>query len=254
MRRYINHIMNFKQDIRQATSGLVGEELRKKLYTMYSPLSIGDYKKYSYKNMRKILYSEISMCDIYGGHKLDEVQKSHVNCEHIWPQSFFKGRSPMKSDMNHCFASQYKLNTHRSNKKFDEIDDDEAEYLTELGEKQCDDTDEEIDSEDEQHVDNGELCEKSNYNKTFEPRDVSKGNIARAIAYFNTMYPRYELNKVIDVDTLIDWHHEDPVDESERKRVDVIFQHQHNLNPFIVCPELLSRVYLTIDLQTTKSS
>ena len=150
----------------------------------------------------------------------------------------------MKSDMNHCFASQYKLNTHRSNKKFDEIDDDEAEYLTELGEKQCEDTNEEFVSDGKQARYNGELCEKSNYNNTFEPRDVSKGNIARAIAYFNTMYPAYDMQNVIDVDTLVDWHHEDPVDESERKRVDVIFKHQHNINPFIVCPELLSRVYI----------
>jgi hypothetical protein len=34
----------------------------------------------------------------------------------------------MKSDLNHCFASQSRLNYPRSNKKFDETDDDEAEF------------------------------------------------------------------------------------------------------------------------------
>ena len=195
------------------------------------------------------------MCDIYGGHKLDELPKKHINCEHIWPQSFFKGRSPMKSDMNHCFASQYKLNTHRSNKKFDDIDEN-GEYLTDNGETIPKETGEETDEEtgtdseeqdeEEHETDDGELCEKSNYNQTFEPRDVSKGNIARAIAYFNVMYPKYDMNKVIDVRTLLEWHHADPVDESEHKRVDVIFKHQHNLNPFIVCPELVSRLYVVV--------
>ena len=161
----------------------------------------------------------------------------------------------MKSDMNHCFASQYKLNTHRSNKKFDDIDEN-GEYLTDNGETIPKETGEETDEEtgtdseeqdeEEHETDDGELCEKSNYNQTFEPRDVSKGNIARAIAYFNVMYPKYDMNKVIDVRTLLEWHHADPVDESEHKRVDVIFKHQHNLNPFIVCPELVSRLYVVV--------
>jgi endonuclease I len=203
--------------------------------------------------MRKILYSELlSNGDIYGGHSLEDVPKEHINCEHVWPQSFFKGRSPMKSDMNHCFASHYKLNTHRSDNKFDEIDDDEAQYLNEVGEKvddDCSDSDSDGDDElegdvEEKQGDRGKFCEKSNYNNTFEPRDVSKGNIARAIAYFNTMYPKYDISKVIDIRTLIDWHHADPVDGGERKRVDIIYEHQKNLNPFIVCPELVSRVYL----------
>jgi endonuclease I len=245
--------MNHREYIIQATNGLVGDELKTKLYEMYSPLCNGEYKRFSYKAMRKILYSELLSTngDIYGGHNLENVPKAHINCEHVWPQSFFKGRSPMKSDMNHCFASHYKLNTHRSNKKFDEIDDDEAEYLNQVGEKVDDeclstgsDSDLEDEVEEENQIDSGELCEKSNYNNTFEPRDVSKGNIARAIAYFNTMYPKYDISKVIDIRTLIDWHHADPVDGGERKRVDVIYEHQRNLNPFIVCPELVARVYL----------
>jgi endonuclease I len=228
--------MNLRSEVIRETNGLVVEELKRKLYTMFSPLCSSVYKKHSYRTMRRILYSELCATDIYGGHDINANEKT-INCEHVWPQSFFKGRSPMKSDMNHCFASQYRLNTHRSNKKFDEIDDDDAAFLDENG-NWLENLDEDIEIDD--------LCEKSNYNNTFEPRDVSKGNIARAIAYFNTMYPAYDMNKVIDVPILLQWHHEDPVDDVERQRVDVIYTHQHNINPFIVCPELVSRVYITV--------
>jgi endonuclease I len=226
--------MNRRDEILRETNGMVGDELKYKLYTMFSPMCSSVYKRHSYGHMRRILYSEVCKTDIYGGHSIDSTPTHQINCEHVWPQSFFKGRSPMKSDMNHCFASQSRLNTHRSNKKFDEIDDDEAEFLDTHGNR-VRDSDDESDVED--------YCEKSNYDNTFEPIDVSKGNIARAIAYFNTMYPKYNLNQVIEIPVLLQWHQDDPVDDAEKHRVDVIHKHQHNLNPFIVCPELVSRVY-----------
>jgi len=45
-------------------------------------------------------------------------------------------RTPMKSDMNHCFSSQFKLNT-QATKEMDEIDDDveplSSNHLAALG-------------------------------------------------------------------------------------------------------------------------
>ena len=240
--------MELRSKIISETNGLVGDELRSKLYEMFSPLSMPDFNRLSYEKARKILYSEIATVDIYGGHALDSISKKKINCEHVWPQSFFKKKYPMRSDLNHCFASQHKLNTHRSDKKFDEIDDDEAQFLDENGKKihpnDVDSSDDEDTTSDE--LDFGNLSEKSNYNNTFEPRDVSKGNIARAVAYFNTMYPKYDISKVIDIPVLLSWHHQDPVDDGERKRVEVILNHQKNINPFIICPELVSRIYLVL--------
>ena len=241
--------MELRSEIIRETNGLVGQELKNKLYELFSPLHNKEYNRLSYEKARKVLYSEIATVDIYGGNALDTISDNHINCEHIWPQSFFKKKYPMKSDLNHCFASQYKLNTHRSNKKFDEIDDDEAQFLDENGKPfDPDDDDSSNDEEfsDDEELDLANLSEKSNYNNTFEPRDVSKGNIARAVAYFNTMYPKYDMNKVIDVPVLLTWHHQDPVDEGERKRVDVIYKYQNNVNPFIICPELVSRIYLEL--------
>ena len=240
--------MELRSKIISETNGLVGDELRSKLYEMFSPLSMPDFNRLSYEKARKILYSEIATVDIYGGHALDSISKKKINCEHVWPQSFFKKKYPMRSYLNHCFASQHKLNTHRSDKKFDEIDDDEAQFLDENGKKihpnDVDSSDDEDTTSDE--LDFGNLSEKSNYNNTFEPRDVSKGNIARAVAYFNTMYPKYDISKVIDIPVLLSWHHQDPVDDGERKRVEVILNHQKNINPFIICPELVSRIYLVL--------
>ena len=227
--------MNTREAILSETNGLMGDELKHKLYMMYSPLQNKSYVTLSYRNMRRILYEKIAVRDIYGGHDL-KGGDTKINCEHVWPQSFFRGKLPMKSDLNHCFASQYKLNTHRSNKKFADIDDEEAQFLDDFGEK-IDLYEDTIDENED------ELCEKSNYDDTFEPGDVSKGNVARAVAYFNTMYPQYDMRQVMDVETLLEWHHKDPVDDNERNRVDTIFEHQRNLNPYIVCPELVSRVY-----------
>ena len=177
--------------------------------------------------MKKILESELpDEKGLYGGNSKGEYK---MNCEHVWPQSFFKGKYPMKSDMNHCFFTNSRLNSHRNSYRFLDIESVDAQVIDKTGKK----TD----------VIVGDCSIKCNYDRTFEPRDVSKGNVARAIAYFNTMYPDYDMSKVIDTETMIKWHKEDPVSEGERLRTNVIYKHQHNLNPYIVCPELLEIVY-----------
>ena len=46
-----------------------------------------------------------------------------------------------------------------------------------------------------------------------------------------------------DLATLLQWHIDDPVDDFERNRNNVIFGYQNNRNPFIDHPELVSYVY-----------
>jgi endonuclease I len=43
--------------------------------------------------------------------------------------------------------------------------------------------------------------------------------------------------------TLIQWHYEDPVDERERNRNDVVYIYQNNRNPFIDHPEYVSYIF-----------
>nr|QOI90544.1 hypothetical protein HWQ62_00413 [Pyramimonas orientalis virus] len=204
--------------------------IKKLLYDMFSPLVSCDYVEVSYYEMKKILCRELpNELGLYGG---CSIETNRMNCEHVWPQSFFHGEYPMKSDMNHCFFTHSKLNSHRSTYKFENLDHDRnTHYLDSYG-----------NVVERTNIETG-FSKKSNYDRSFEPLDISKGNIARAIAYFNTMYPIYDISKIIDIPTMIEWHVNDPVDDNEKERVNVVFDVQKNVNPYIVCPELLELIY-----------
>ena len=47
--------------------------------------------------------------------------------------------------------------------------------------------------------------------------------------------------------TILAWHAEDPVDDLERHRVDVVWQHQGNRNPFIDHPEWANCIFAGTD-------
>ncbi len=98
---------------------------------------------------------------------------------------------------------------------------------------------------------------------TWEPRDAVKGDVARMIFYMATRYeggsslagfPEPDLEVVNSVgtfplpqmgklDTLLAWHTQDPVDDFELNRNDVIYNWQGNRNPFIDRPEFVDMVF-----------
>ncbi|MBN2829864.1 MAG: endonuclease [Candidatus Cloacimonetes bacterium] len=106
---------------------------------------------------------------------------------------------------------------------------------------------------------------------SFEPRDEVKGDIARILFYMDVRYEgdvpsnyagELDLVLVDDVNTdpneslghgeygklstLLKWHLEDPVDDFERNRNNVIYSYQNNRNPFIDNPEWVLSVFLPI--------
>ena len=101
--------------------------------------------------------------------------------------------------------------------------------------------------------------------KVFEPLDEYKGDIARALFYMPARYyvsgdanhPKLTLvngspttsvvpNSVGDLATLLQWHIEDPVDEYEIHRNNLIYNNfQLNRNPFIDFPQLAEIAYDT---------
>ncbi|MBW1295606.1 endonuclease [Aquimarina litoralis] len=108
--------------------------------------------------------------------------------------------------------------------------------------------------EDQSGNDTGSKRDTNEY--SFEPRDAVKGDVARMLFY---MAVRYEgLDGYVDLEltetvlplgdntpflgvqsTLLQWHRDDPVDDFERNRNDVIYySFQQNRNPFIDHPEL----------------
>jgi len=100
---------------------------------------------------------------------------------------------------------------------------------------------------------------------TWEPRDEVKGDVARMIFYMATRYeggnslagfPEPDLEVVNSVgtfplpqmgklDTLLAWHQQDPVDDFELNRNDVIYNWQGNRNPYIDHPEFVDMVFAT---------
>ncbi len=148
-----------------------------------------------------------------------------INTEHTWPQSRFnRAFQPdiQKTDMHHLFPTDSKMNAIRGNKKFGEV----PQSTTALP------------------------CQTAKFgpitgpvpdsDEHFEPPQVHKGNVARALFYFSV---RYSIK--IDADEeyyLRKWHKEDPVDAFEVQRNEAIFRLQGDRNPFIDHPELVDMI------------
>jgi uncharacterized repeat protein (TIGR02543 family) len=85
---------------------------------------------------------------------------------------------------------------------------------------------------------------------SYEPRDEVKGDVARILFYMVVMYDHLELvsqtpgtYQMAMFDVLLEWHADDPVDDFERNRNDVIATYQNNRNPFIDHPELVDKIW-----------
>lgn len=85
---------------------------------------------------------------------------------------------------------------------------------------------------------------------TYEPRDEVKGDVARILFYMTVRYSNLELinslpatYQMAKLDVLLDWHQEDPVDDFERNRNEVIYDYQNNRNPFIDHPEFVANIW-----------
>ena len=156
-----------------------------------------------------------------------------INTEHTVPQSLFNSLAPMLDDIHHLFPVYPDHNSLRSNHPFKEIDDNTTTkwvYLTnQFTSKPV----------------NSELCSEYKSNQ-WEPRESKKGDIARAVAYFFTMYPTAVpggISSVMDESLLLQWNELDPVDAKELKRDSLIFKYQKNHNPFVLHPEWVVKAY-----------
>ena len=139
-----------------------------------------------------------------------------LNCEHTWPQSLFKKKEPMRSDLHHLFPTDSIVNAIRAHYPFgNSIDSVWQKHGCKLG------TD-------------------SDRRLVFEPRDDHKGNVARALFYFSVRYKSPLLD--FEEKALREWNKIDPVDNNERRRNVEIEKFQHNRNPFIDQPELVDSI------------
>ena len=241
---------------------LNGESLKEWLRQNYYE---GKHTALGYNEARAAMYGYIdnknnTVVGVYSGYEVSLSYGSYstypepVNCEHTVPQSFFSKAEPMRSDIHHLFPTYENWNSTRSNFPFAEIDDNKtAKWMN--------------NSSSSSSIPNNNIDEYSEYySSNFEPKEDHKGNCARAIFYFYTMYPSQagDISRVGDINTLYQWHLNDPVDAAEKQRNDDIETYQGNRNPYIDYPELVARAYdleksssllvPTIQLSTTESS
>ena len=209
----------------------------------------------SYGTARDVLYGDIEapanngyVSGIYTNYSINlpsnEDPSSYLydnglDCEHLWPQSLGAGNTPMKSDMHHLRPCKSNVNSSRGNKQFNEINDNQTNTWFRLNMQTTNIPSSNID----------EYSESGSY--AFEPREEVKGDVARSMFYFYTMYTSVADSDFFNnqKDILKDWHYQDPVTNEELQRSWDIASYQDNLpNPFVIDSTLIRRGYFYINM------
>jgi len=229
------------------TEGLTGEELKTALHDI-----INDHIEFPYTSTSTDTWDILKETDqapdspdsvvcLYTGwyfYAEEEYNNGQGwSREHVWAKSHGDfGTSPgAGTDVHHLRPCDISVNSAKSNKDFD---NGGTEYIDPDG--------------------GPSGCYRTTY--TWEPREAVKGDVARMMFYMATRYEGTsgELDlELVDYShsspngeplhgvfsTLMEWHIEDPVDDFEQNRNDVIYSYQENRNPFIDHPEFVELIY-----------
>jgi hypothetical protein len=194
----------------------------------------GNFSNLGYNGARQEMYSFTDEQDglincIYSGFSQAAAFTTFpdpINTEHLVPQSLFGSLEPMRSDIHVIRPSHGNANSSRGVLPFGEVPDSEAQWIgiDEFGDYLSTSI----------QPANSSLFSEMN-STVFEPREDKKGDVARQLFYFFTVYPTQagELSGIADVNTLYSWHLQDPVDAMELTRNNRIESVQGNRNPYI---------------------
>jgi hypothetical protein len=157
---------------------------------------------------------------------------SDPNTEHTYAQSWFSSSesSIKKADIHHLFPSNSTVNSSRGNLPFDVVSNHSSAdvYYTTTP---------------------WQSYRGDNFGgyTVFEPCNHSKGDIARALLYFNTRYndPLTQQN-VNMIPICVAWNTQDPPDAVEIARNQAIYEFLGNRNPFVDHPEFVNRIWGTV--------
>jgi hypothetical protein len=234
--------------------GLAGTVLQDSLRARYRPPI-----RLTYATARDVEYSRIDNHDstlvgIYSGYAVHvapdsataraEALSKDINAEHTWPQSKGADQLPAKADMNQLRPSRMEVNAARANYPFAEIPDEDVDTWYRLSQVTT--------TPDPAHLDEySELDVNASlpYGGRWEPRESVKGDIARGMFYFYTVY-RAEADAAdpnyfgVMKDDLRAWTKADPADSAEYARACAIASYQDGkFNPFVIDPTLVDRAY-----------
>lgn len=230
-----------------SVAGLKGNELKNALHTI-----IKGHREYSYTSSSTDTWDILKEADrdpenpenvilIYSGKSVNAAQEYNSGNgwtrEHVWAKSRgdFGTIRGAGTDCHNLKACSSSLNSKRSNRAFGEgVEPVWYEGVT--------------------------TGNYSGSDYTFEPRDEVKGDVARSILYMAVRYngengePDLDLTELIFASTdkqpvhgvksmLLKWHDQDPVDDFERNRNDVVYSYQNNRNPFIDHPDYVNLIW-----------
>ncbi len=156
------------------------------------------------------------------------------NREHVWAkshgllgdESISNSTISAASDLHNLKAENPSVNTSKSNRDFAEKDGDKSYYGT-----------------------HGTFA--------YAPMESARGDAARILMYMALRWGEENGLEFIytaehthsndtnqgDLDYLLEWNDDDPVDPFEIRRNNVIYQYQNNRNPFVDHPELAAYVF-----------
>jgi len=227
--------------------GLEGEELFDSLQSRFTAQTVLNYSQARDTFLRNIDPVDGNVSCVYTGYEITIPEdqdpttyafENDINTEHTYPRS--KGAlegTNAYSDMHHLFPSRVDVNTARGSLMFAEIPDSNTDkwYANDVTLT---------------NIPSNNIDDYSEYETgfAFEPREVHKGNVARAYFYFFTIYHDLALFQDEEFfesqrETLCQWHFQDPVDEAEWFRSKKIAEYQGGVeNPFVLdCT--LARLY-----------
>jgi endonuclease I len=225
------------QDYYDGTNDLIGTTLRNELHEIINQ----NLERTSYAEAKEFLaISDLSLTDtskVYNVYDSELVpatwDSTSWHREHIWPNSRLglervtESNRTIASDLHNLRAITPRVNSSRSDRFYS---DGSGEYTT---------------------TDDG----------GFYPGDDHKGDVARIILYMAVMYDQLTLTDDLDalldesdhytpagarmgqLNLLLKWHKQDPVDAFEQQRNQAIYEAQGNRNPFIDKPEFVHLIW-----------
>ena len=218
--------------------GLNGIALKSALHNI-----IKGHTEYSYSDLRDFIlmdtdedpYNSNNVILLYTGRSQAKNTfgggANDWNREHVWAKSHgdFGNNPPCGTDAHHIRPTDASVNSSRGNKDFAMGGQQHSEATG---------------------------CYYTEY--TWEPRDEVKGDVARMIFYMSVRYEggngEPDLEVVDQINTypqpkhgklsdLLEWNMQDPPDDFETNRNDVIYGYQNNRNPFIDHPEYVNSIW-----------
>lgn len=221
--------------------GLEGTALRSALHNI-----IDNHTEYSYDDLRDFILRESdedpnnsnNVILLYTGRSQAKStfggDANDWNREHVWAKSHggFGDSPPHGTDAHHLRPTDASVNSNRGNLDFDNGG-----------------------------TENSEASGNYSDSDSWEPRDAVKGDVARMLFY---MAVRYEGDAAGELDlelvdntnsspsgeplhgklsALLEWHVQDPPDDFERNRNEVVYSYQGNRNPFIDHPEYVACIW-----------